>query len=77
MPAGLSPAVGAVAVNEGGNHVAVVEAVNPDGSFIVSEMNSYGFNSIDNIGNPGAAYGGWNRKDFKSYAGAGNLKFVY
>src|SRR6185295_19103818 len=39
MATGFSPAVGAVAVNEGGNHVSVVEQVNADGSFWVSVMN--------------------------------------
>jgi len=77
LPTGLAPAVGAVAVSEAGNHVAVVEAVNPDGSFIVSEMNSRGFNSIENIGNPSFATGGWRVKDYKTYGSPGNLKFIY
>ncbi len=77
LPTGLSPTVGAVAVSEAGNHVAVVEVVNPDGSFIVSEMNSRGFNSMANIGNPSFVTGGWRVKDYKSYGSAGNLKFVY
>jgi len=73
LPTGLAPAVGAVAVNEGGNHVMVVEVVNEDGSFWVSEMNSHGQVGITNP----APSGGWGMKDYKLFAGAGNLKFVY
>ncbi len=73
LPTGFSPAVGAVAVNEGGNHVSVVEQVNPDGSFWVSEMNSRGQVSMSD---PTPA-GGWNRIDWKLYGSVGNLKFIY
>lgn len=49
-----NPAVGAIMQNGGGyggyGHVAIVESVNPDGSFRVSEMNAYynggGFNKV-------------------------------
>ena len=73
IPTGLTPVVGAVAVNEGSNHVSVVEAVNEDGSFWVSEMNSSGQVSMTDS----TPRGGWNRKDFKLLQGVGNLKFVY
>ncbi len=73
LPTGFTPAVGAVAVNEGGNHVSVVEAVNSDGSFWVSEMNSRGQVSMSD---PTPA-GGWNRIDWKMYPSVGNLKFIY
>ena len=73
IPTGLLPAVGAVAVNEAGNHVSVVEVVNADGSFWVSEMNSRGQVSMTDP----TPRGGWNVKDFKLITSVGNLKFVY
>ena len=73
LPTGLTPAVGAVAVNEAGNHVAVVEQVNADGSFWVSEMNSRGQVSITDP----TPRGGWNVKDYKMYTSVGSLKFIY
>ena len=73
LPTGLTPAPGAVAVNQSGNHVSVVEVVNPDGSFWVSEMNSRGQVSIDNP----TPTGGWGVRDYKLYTSVGNLKFVY
>lgn len=73
LPTGLQPLVGAVAVNQAGNHVEVVEAVNADGSFWVSEMNSRGQVSMTNP----APAGGWGRKDFKLVTSVGNLKFIY
>lgn len=73
IPTGLTPAVGAVAVSEAGNHVSVVEQVNPDGSFWVSEMNSRGQVSITDP----TPRGGWNVRDYKLYTSVGNLKFVY
>jgi surface antigen len=73
LPTGFAPAVGAVAVNEGGNHVSVVEQVNGDGSFWVSEMNSRGQVSI----NDPTPAGGWNRIDYKMYTSVGYLKFIY
>jgi surface antigen len=41
MPTGTTPAVGAIASFQGGSygHVAYVESVNPDGSYVVSEEN--------------------------------------
>lgn len=48
-------------------HVAYVEKVNPDGSFVVSEMNWWGV--------PG---GGWNRVDYRTVTSMrGVLGFIY
>ena len=73
LPTGLTPQVGAVMVNVGGDHVAVVEAVNDDGSFWISEMNSYGQVSMTNT----APAGGWGRVDYKLEPSVGSLKFIY
>ena len=73
LPTGLSPAPGAVAVNQAGNHVSVVEVVNADGSFWVSEMNSRGQRSIEDS----SPTGGWGVRDYKLYTSVGNLKFIY
>lgn len=73
LPTGLTPAPGAVAVNQSGNHVSVVEVVNGDGSFWVSEMNSRGQVSIENS----TPTGGWGVRDYKLYTSVGNLKFIY
>jgi surface antigen len=73
MPAGFTPQVGAVAVNEAGNHVSVVEQVNDDGSFWVSEMNSHGVTAIGSS----AGTGGWGVRDYKLIAAVGSLKFIY
>ncbi len=73
LSTGLTPQVGAVAVNTAGNHVSIVEEVNPDGSFWVSEMNSRGQASIaDSTG-----AGGWGRQDYKLFTSPGALKFIY
>ncbi len=77
LPTGLTPAVGAVAVNEGGNHVSVVEVVRPDGSFIISEMNAYGSRTLESVGNPAAGYGGWNKIDYRIVPSSAGLKFIY
>jgi surface antigen len=48
-------------------HVGYVESVNPDGSFVVSEMNWWGV--------PG---GGWNRVDYRTVKSmSGILGFIY
>jgi surface antigen len=48
-------------------HVAYVESVNPDGSFVVSEMNWWG-----------VAGGGWNRVDYRTVTSMrGILGFIY
>ncbi|HSX52989.1 MAG TPA: CHAP domain-containing protein [Patescibacteria group bacterium] len=73
LPTGFAPQVGAVAVNEAGNHVSIVEAVNGDGSFWVSEMNSRGQVSMTD---PTPA-GGWGRVDYKIISSVGSLKFIY
>jgi len=73
LPTGFTPAVGAVAVNEGGNHVMVVEQVNEDGSFWVSEMNSHGQVSMTDS----TPRGGWNTKDYKLFTSVGSIKFIY
>jgi surface antigen/LysM repeat protein len=77
LSTGYSPKVGAVAVNQYGDHVSVVERVNPDGSFIVSEMNSRGWDSINTIGKAGHEAGGWSRIDYKSFSSPGSLAFIY
>ena len=53
LATGTTPAVGAVA--QYGMHVAYVESVNDDGSFVISEMNYYGLNIIDTR----TVSGGW------------------
>jgi len=73
LATGLTPAQGAVAVNQYGDHVSVVEVVNPDGSFWVSEMNSHGQRSITDS----TPWGGWNVRDYKLYTSVGSLKFIY
>ncbi len=77
IPTGSAPQVGAVAVKHSSapGHVAVVESVNADGSFWISEMNSYGQVSMAN----GAGAGGWGRVDYKLIAagGASGYTFIY
>ena len=69
---GGTPRVGAVMVmgisgTSPQGHVAYVESVNPDGSFVVSEMNWWGV--------PG---GGWNRVDYRTVTSMrGILGFIY
>lgn len=46
-------------------HVAYVESVNPDGSIIVSDMNSRGFVNADATGAPA---GGWGRISYRRVA---------
>ena len=73
LPTGIVPQVGAVAVNQAGDHVSVVEQVNPDGSFWVSEMNAGGQVSITDSRHAG----GWDRVDYRLVPSVGNLKFIY
>lgn len=77
VPTGSAPRAGAVAVKHSAapGHVAVVEQVNDDGSFWISEMNSYGQVSMTNS----APAGGWGRIDYKliSADGASQWTFVY
>jgi len=69
---GATPRAGAVMVmgissTSPQGHVAYVESVNPDGSFVVSEMNWWGV--------PG---GGWNRVDYRTVTSMrGILGFIY
>jgi LysM repeat protein len=60
-----NPRVGAIAQTPyaagGLGHVAVVRAVNGDGTIWVSEMNSYGQKSMSDP----TPYGGWSRVDWK------------
>jgi surface antigen len=69
---GAAPRPGAVMVlgisgTSPQGHVAYVESVNPNGSFLVSEMNWWGV--------PG---GGWNRVDYRTVSSmAGVLGFIY
>ena len=69
---GATPRAGAVMVlgisgSSTQGHVAYVESVNPDGSFVVSEMNWWGV--------PG---GGWNRVDYRTVTSLqGVLGFIY
>jgi LysM repeat protein len=72
LPTGLSPQVGAVMVNEGGNHVAVVEQVNSDGTYWISEMNSHGQVSMTNS----TPTGGWSVRDYKIQTRT-DMKFIY
>jgi surface antigen/LysM repeat protein len=73
LPTGSTPQVGAVAVNQGGNHVSVVEQVNDDGSFWISEMNASGQRSMSDS----SPAGGWGRIDWRLVPSAGSLKFIY
>jgi len=73
LPTGSTPAVGAVMVNQAGDHVAVVEAVNADGSFWISEMNSHGQVSMTNT----TPTGGLFVRDYKLVPSVGSLKFIY
>lgn len=58
------PSYGAIIQNGGGyGHVGVVEAVNSDGSIIISEMNNYaagGYNVVDKRVIPASALGNFN-----------------
>ncbi|CAN5394330.1 hypothetical protein BH10PAT3_BH10PAT3_6340 [soil metagenome] len=73
LPVGSTPQAGAVAVNQGGNHVSVVEQVNDDGSFWISEMNASGQVSMTDT----RSAGGWGRIDWRLVSSAGSLKFIY
>jgi surface antigen len=69
---GPTPRVGAVMVmgfsgTSPMGHVAYVESVRPDGSFVVSEMNWWGVSG-----------GGWNRVDYRTVTSmSGVLGFIY
>jgi surface antigen/LysM repeat protein len=63
IPTGPTPASGAVAVKHARapGHVGIVESVNADGSFWMSEMNSYGQRSMTDS----TPTGGWGVIDWK------------
>jgi surface antigen len=69
---GAAPRPGAVMVmgisgTSPQGHVAYVESVNPNGSFLVSEMNWWGVSG-----------GGWNRVDYRTISSLGGvLGFIY
>jgi surface antigen len=73
VPTGLVPQDGAVA--QSGDHVTVVEQVNPDGSFWISEMNASGQVSMTDT----ARAGGWGRVDWKLIpaSAAGSYRYIY
>jgi N-acetylmuramoyl-L-alanine amidase len=77
IPTGSTPQAGAVAVKHSGapGHVAIVEVVNDDGSFWISEMNSYGQVSMTDS----TPRGGWGVVDWKLIpAGlAGTYSYIY
>lgn len=73
LPTGLTPQVGAVMVIIGANHVAVVEVINADGSFWISEMNASGQVSMTDT----TRAGGWGRVSWKIVTPASNLKYIY
>ncbi len=58
---GSVPAVGDIAQTTSGDHVAIVRAVNPNGTIWISEMNSYGQRSMID----GTKTGGWDVVDWK------------
>ncbi|MHB8717846.1 MAG: CHAP domain-containing protein [Candidatus Dormibacteria bacterium] len=68
-PEGHTAVAGAIVVFHTGwfGHVAYVQSVNPDGSFVVSEMNFWGFG------------GGWGRVDHRTVAAgdSGITGFIY
>jgi len=73
-----TPIVGAIAQTDNtfDGHVAYVEAVNSDGTVTISEMNSFGYNNIANIGNSAYAYGGWGKVDYKDVS-TSSYKYIY
>ena len=77
MPTGATPAAGAVAVKHSGppGHVGIVEVVLDDGSFWMSEMNSYGQRSMTDS----TPWGGYNRVDWKlvSAGEVGTYTYIY
>lgn len=77
IPTGGTPQAGAVAVKHAyaPGHVAVVEQVNSDGSFWISEMNSSGQRSM---ADPTPA-GGWGHIDWKLIpaANTGSYSYIY
>jgi N-acetylmuramoyl-L-alanine amidase len=77
IPTGGAPRPGAVAMKHSGapGHVAIVEVVNDDGSFWISEMNSSGQRSMTDS----TPYGGWGRVDWKIIPASltGTYTYIY
>ncbi len=72
---GSQPAVGAAAMKHASapGHVAIVESVNSDGSFWISEMNSYGQRSMADS----TPTGGWGRIDWKLIPASAAQSYTY
>jgi len=78
LPTGLTPRVGAViwfGLTSDSDHVGYVEAINSDGSLLISEMNAYGFLD-EGLTRPG---GGWDVIDYRIIPAdqVGNYRFIY
>lgn len=77
IPTGSTPQVGAVAMKKSRapGHVAIVEAVNADGSFWISEMNSSGQVSMTDS----RPYGGWGKINWKLIpaSAVGTYTYIY
>lgn len=77
IPTGSVPKPGAVAMKHAGapGHVAIVEVVNEDGSFWISEMNSSGQRSMTDS----RPAGGWGVVDWKLIpaSGIGTYTYIY
>ena len=75
IPTGSTPKAGAVAVDHSPapGHVAIVEVVNADGSFWISEMNDHGQASMTNA----APAGGWGRVDYRLIPASGASYYTY
>jgi surface antigen len=70
------PAVGAAVVTKSNSrpgHVAIVEAVNADGSVWISEMNSSGQRSMTDS----SRAGGWGKVDYKLISADQARSFSY
>ncbi len=75
---GNTPAAGAVIwtpPRDYYGHVGYVEAVNPDGSIWISEMNSYGGYASMDVDS--AKTGGWGRVSFRLYSAAQAAAYQY
>lgn len=70
---GSTPAVGDIAQTTAGDHVAVVRAVNPNGTIWISEMNSYGQKSMTNA----TKTGGWDVIDWKQVSDSFFPHYIY
>ncbi len=77
IPTGAIPQAGAVAMKHSGapGHVGIVEVVNDDGSFWMSEMNSSGQRSMTDT----TPAGGWGRVDWKLIPASmvGTYTYIY